>query len=260
MMQMSRRLFFWLLISMLWPLAAFGDSGTYIVKKGDTLFKVSRECDVPVSILKSANQIVNTESLAVGQRLTIPEAYVVKKGDTLYSIGRRYGVSADAIMKLNGLSNSQSLRINQKIYIISGETRTVAEPSVSADAKSPVFWPHPGPREVYDGKMRGILISGQKGDLVYSVSKGRVIWAGPYRGFGNVVLVNANDDLVYGYMGIDELTVTVGEEIESGSALGRIGVYFHQTDAKLLFIVYHNLKRLYLDPQEVLNASAKPKG
>ncbi len=86
---------------------------------------------------------------------------------------------------------------------------------------------------------------------------GRVIAAGPYRGFGNVVMVSGGDDLVYGYMGIDELIVSVGEQIESGSVLGRMGVYFHQTDAKLLFVVYDNAKHTFLDPKAVLFASTQ---
>ncbi len=257
---MSRHLLFFVVFSIIGALTAHGDSGAYVVKKGDTLYRISRECDIPVTILKSVNRMADSESLAVGRKLTIPVAYTVKKGDTLYGIDRRYGVSADVIATMNGLSRNQALKVNQKIYIVFDPAKIPsAEVAVAPEVKNQVFWPLPGKREFYDGKMRGILISGEKGDLVYSVSKGRVIWAGPYRGFGNVVLVNSSDDLVYGYLGIEELIVSASEEVESGSALGRIGVYFHQTDAKLLFIIYHNVKRLYLDPQEVLYTTSRLK-
>jgi LysM repeat protein len=248
----------------------FGESEAYIVKKGDTLSKVSRDCDVPVAILKSVNRVGDAESLVIGQKLTIPEVYVVKKGDTLYGISHRYGVRVEDVVRMNNLSSAQPLKISQKIYVVPPAGKTVVEstpvptphPDVSPlpAQKNTASWPHPGTREIYDGKMHGVLITGGKGDLVYSVSKGRIIWAGPYRGFGNVVLVSRADGLIYGYLGFDELVVSVGEDIESGSSLGRIGVYFHQTDAKLLFFIYDNGKRVYLDPREVLSDSGKLKG
>jgi lipoprotein YgeR len=241
----------------------FAESESYIVKKGDTLSKVSRDCDIPVSILKSINRVSDAESLVIGQKLIIPEVYVVKKGDTLYSISHRYGMRVDDLVRMNGLSGSQPLKISQNIYVVSPAGKTVVEstsvptphPSVSPSPaqKNAASWPHPGSREIYDGKMRGVLITGGKGDLVYSVSKGRIIWAGPYRGFGNVVLISRADGLIYGYLGFDELVVSMGEDIESGSSLGRMGVYFHQTDAKLLFIIFDNTKRVYLDPQVVIS-------
>ncbi|MBN2353449.1 MAG: M23 family metallopeptidase [Spirochaetales bacterium] len=257
---MSRYIFFCVIISCLVPAAAHGDSKAYLVKKGDTLYRISREFGVPVAVLKAANRRMSSENLAVGQTLLIPESYTVKKGDTLYGIGRRYGVGVDDIVSLNGLSRSKTLKVNQKIYIMTAvNEKAAAQSGPAPDAKNPIFWPLAGARESYHGKMRGVLITGEKGDLVYSVSTGTVIWADPYRGFGNVVLVDSGDGLVYGYLGIEDLIVSAGEKVESGSALGRIGVYFQQSDAKLLFIVYHNVKRLYLDPQEVLYTASKPK-
>jgi LysM repeat protein len=234
---------------------AWAETSYYTVKKGDTLTKVSRDCDVPVNVLLAVNNIKGNESLKVGMKLTIPDVYIVKKGDTLYSIAKRYSVSIDDLKAVNGLSGREGIKIKQKLYIVS--VADIKSPDLTAPQVTPnaVFWPHPGSREPYDGKIRGVLINGDKGDLVYSVSSGRVIWAGPYRGFGNVVLVTGADELVYGYMGVEELIVSPGEQVESGTAIGRMGVYFHQTDAKLLFIVYHNIKRVYLDPKEVLCSS-----
>jgi len=258
---MSRHILLFVIMTCLVPVAAHGESRAYLVKKGDTLYRISREFDVPVAVLKAANRMQGSTDLAVGQRLVIPESYTVKKGDTLYAIGRRYGIGVADIAALNGLSPSQPLKIDQKIYLIAaGNVRAEAKnEAATPEGKNRVFWPLPGKREPYDGKMRGVLISGEKGDLVYSVSTGRVIWAGPYRGFGNVVLVDSGDGLVYGYLGIEELIVSAGEAVEAGTALGRIGVYFQQPQAKLLFIVYHNIKRLYLDPRQVLYQEEKQK-
>ena len=267
---MNRRTIIAILLLLVWAPAVWGEQGEYIIKKGDTLSRVSRRYGVPVAVLQAVNRLDNASSLAIGTRLKIPAVHVVKKGDTLYSLSRRYGVSVAELRSINRLSSSQALKISQKLYYVSAVDVAVsvtAPPTTPAprkndpppDAKSAVFWPHPGAREVYDGKFRGIVINGDRGDLIYSVSMGRVIAAGPYRGFGNVVFVSGADDLVYGYLGIEELIVSVGEQIESGSVLGRMGVYFHQTDGKLLFIVYDNAKHVYLDPKQVLFASTQAK-
>jgi LysM repeat protein len=267
---MSRRMIVIVIFFFSAAIVAWSEPGVYTVRKGDTLSRISRESGVSVNVLKSFNQLNDASSLEVGMKIRIPDVHVVKKGDTLYSLGRRYGISVDELIAANRLKKGQALKLEQKLYVPSGRTidktaiassnqadKTRIEKNSVPEVKTTVFWPHPGAREVYDGKMRGIVINGDKGDLVYSVSLGRVIWANPYRGFGNVVLVSGDNDLVYGYMGIEELVVSVGEKIESGSALGRMGVYFHQTDAKLLFIVYDNDKRVYLDPRAVLLAGTQ---
>jgi lipoprotein YgeR len=267
---MNRRTTIVLLLLLSLAPAVWGEQGEYIIKKGDTLSRVSRQSGVPVAVLQAVNRLDNASALSIGTRLKIPAVHVVRKGDTLYSLSRRYGVSVADLRAINRLSTNQALKINQKLYYVSAvdmAAAVTAPPTTPVprkndpppDAKSAVFWPHPGTREVYNGKFRAIVINGDRGDLIYSVSMGQVIAAGPYRGFGNVVFVSSGTDLIYGYLGIEELIVSVGEQIESGSVLGRMGVYFHQTDAKLLFIVYDNAKQAFLDPKQVLFASTQAK-
>jgi len=251
---MKRTILSMLILLLFLHTSAAGEERAWQIKKGDTLTKVSRESGVPVNVLADANGITDPSALKVGAVVRIPAVHIVRKGETLYGISRRYGVTVDELARLNRLSSARALKIDQRLYLpLSAKTVVHTAPVRETDDSQTLFWPISGTREPYNGKIRGVLISGNKGDLVYSVSSGRVIWAGPYRGFGNVILVSATDDLVFGYLGTEELIVSVGEQIEAGSALGRLGLYFHQSNAKLLFIVYHNLKRTYLDPQQVLS-------
>lgn len=83
----------------------------YTVKKGDTLFSISKAYNVSVNDIKKANNLTS-DTLSVGQKLIIPskeenyDTYIVKKGDTLYSIARNFNVSVNEIMALNNLSSS----------------------------------------------------------------------------------------------------------------------------------------------------------
>jgi len=238
-------------------LSLWSEETVYIFKKGDTLYKVSREYNVPVDVLVEYNHIRNPQAVPEGLKILIPSIYTVQKGDTFYSIAMRFSLSADVVMKANSITNPGSLKIGQRLYIpgagnsasrVSSTTAAVTTNNTVAS----LVWPHPGRRETYNNKVSGILINGEKGDLVYSSCSGRVIWANPYRGYGNVALVYSPNGLVYGYLGAEQLVVSVGEQVEAGSAIGRMGMYFHETDAKLLFFVFNNQTKTYMDPSQVL--------
>ena len=101
----------------------------YTVKKGDTLYSISRIYDISVDDIKKLNYLTNN-NLSIGQVIRIPEKYnnydemkapncinySVKKGDTLYSISKKYGVSVDLIIKDNSLKNN-NLSIGQVLRI-----------------------------------------------------------------------------------------------------------------------------------------------
>lgn len=115
----------------------------YTVKKGDTLYSISRAYNVSVDELKRLNNLTS-DTLIIGQQLIIPtneiddnntnkQTYTVKRGDTLYSIARNFNVSVDQLMRENNLSSSvlslgQVLIIpnnssaNKTYYVKAGDT------------------------------------------------------------------------------------------------------------------------------------------
>ena len=107
----------------------------YTVKKGDTLYSISRNNNVSVDTIIRDNSLKNN-NLSIGQVLKIrtpneeiveecfgeeyiPNSnieYIVKKGDNLYSIARKYNTTVDSIKKKNNLT-SNVLSIGQKLII-----------------------------------------------------------------------------------------------------------------------------------------------
>jgi len=77
---------------------------------------------------------------------------------------------------------------------------------------------------------------------VISVSSGRVIWAGPYRGFSRVILIEGKNGYTYVYAGNEETLVTVGDTVMPGAEIGRLGKNVHQGVPQLYFLVYRNGK------------------
>jgi len=102
------------------------DANVYIVKKGDSLYKIAINNNTTVSELIQLNNLTNT-NLSIGQRIKIPSktfnTYVVKSGDSLYKIARENNTTVDELKKLNDLT-SNLLSIGQILNLPSSEDNT----------------------------------------------------------------------------------------------------------------------------------------
>lgn len=90
----------------------------YIVKKGDTLYKIANMYGTTVDNLKALNNLKNN-NISIGQKLIVPsknKIYIVQKGDSLWSIARKYDTTVDSIKRNNNLSTNV-LQIGQKLKI-----------------------------------------------------------------------------------------------------------------------------------------------
>ena len=151
--------------------AAFADT-TYKVKKGDTLYSISRKYEITVAELRAANNLSENDVLKADQTLTIPEAdigtaaalsqtnsnssskksevktfdYIVEKGDTLYGIARKNGITVPELMSLNNLDSKDVIKVGQKLKISKGETTsTGSNKSSKTEAPADVKVPEKAP-------------------------------------------------------------------------------------------------------------------
>lgn len=100
------------------------EENTYIVKKGDTLWSISKEFNVDINDIKNKNNLVS-DILNVGSVIIIPTGkeasndiivYTVKKGDSLWSLAREYKTTIDDIKQLNNLK-TDVLKIGEELQI-----------------------------------------------------------------------------------------------------------------------------------------------
>lgn len=94
-------------------------SGSVTVRKGDTLYSISRNYNVPIKELINANRLSAPYTLYVGQRLRLPtkQYHIVRRGESLYSIARTYNVDITTLSKVNNLQTPYSLSVGQKLLL-----------------------------------------------------------------------------------------------------------------------------------------------
>lgn len=103
----------------------------YVVKRGDSLWRISREFNTTINNLVRENDIENKNLIYVGEVLNvIPNYnnineesstskvyYKVRKGDTLFRIAKMYNVDLDKIVRLNDILNPNLIYPNQILKI-----------------------------------------------------------------------------------------------------------------------------------------------
>jgi len=113
-----------------------GAGTTYIVRPGDTLYRIAVRFNLSPAAIAQANGIVNVNLIQAGQELIIPATgsvisataipaatetqpttYIVRPGDNLYRISLRFGVSMLALSEANGILNVNRLFAGQVLII-----------------------------------------------------------------------------------------------------------------------------------------------
>ncbi|MEE3232850.1 MAG: LysM peptidoglycan-binding domain-containing protein [Candidatus Latescibacterota bacterium] len=96
-------------------------SNHYLVKKGDTLYKISRDFDISLNLLIQINKL-NDNPIKPGQKLLIRPTnlhevvHVVRAGETLSEIAALYKLNLNVLRKLNDLRGDRIL-IGQKLRL-----------------------------------------------------------------------------------------------------------------------------------------------
>jgi LysM repeat protein len=284
-MRQTRPLLLTLLL--LAALNGFAQESVHVLQRGETLYTLAREYGVSAEALLDYNEITDPTRLPVGARIRIPGTYVVSEGEYIFSIARKLGVDWQDLLASNGLGQNDLVRPGDVLFIPlgavasndsdtvatqpAGETQVSGTTSDGADSAgtdpvdssatdtritatpttptpgSNLLWPHPGERENWDGRFRGVVMAAQTGDIFRSVTNGVVSYLGPFTSFGKLILVRAENGYLYGYAGADRVDVVEGDRVTNGTVLGSVGVSPAFQAARVLFTVWRDNR--YIDPE-----------
>ncbi len=187
--------------------------------------------------------------------------YTVLAGDTLNAIARQHGSSVAQLVRLNQLSRpnqiypGQVLRIQQTASAgqVAASSRPVAVASKNTSTATSAIstrpskavapsaketkavtqtrwvWPTQGAivRE-FNATLpghKGIQIGGQVGQKVVAAAKGTVAYAGTgHPGYGQLIVIRHNHNLLSGYGYLSDIHVRVGQTVEAGETIGKMGL------------------------------------
>jgi murein DD-endopeptidase MepM/ murein hydrolase activator NlpD len=227
----------------------------HVVVRGDTVYSISRLYGISQDDLMRNNGIADASKLRLGMRLVIPARvppavvpahveYTVLKNDTLYSIARSRGVTLQALREINGFSKNYVLKVGEKIKIPAPTVGTITTPMPTARAASKldasVRWPIAATEILRMNNNAGVLISGKESESIKSLTRGVVVHASPWRGYGNVAVIETEGGYRYLYGSCETLSVKKGDSIEPGTELGKLGIYAASGRPDLVFMVSQN--------------------
>ncbi len=88
----------------------------YMVKQGDWIYKIARDCKLDPAAIVAANPGISPNFITPGQKLNLPGAsaaapaavgcsgnYTVVRGDTLFNIAYRCGLTTEQLAAANGI-------------------------------------------------------------------------------------------------------------------------------------------------------------
>ncbi|OIR62573.1 peptidoglycan endopeptidase [Bacillus sp. FMQ74] len=156
------------------------------VKKGDTLWDLSRKYDTTISKIKSENHL-RSDIIYVGQTLSIngkstssksssssssSSTYKVKSGDSLWKISKKYGMTVNELKKLNGLK-SDLLRVGQVLKLKGSSSSSSSSSSSVSTSSTSTYKVKRGDSLSKIAKQYGTTVSklkslnGLKSDVIY---------------------------------------------------------------------------------------------
>lgn len=211
---------------------------TITVRKGDTIYALSRRYGVTVRAIIRINNLKPPYLLHPGLKLKSPAmaTHVVKKGDTVYSLSRKYRVDMTTFTRLNKMKRPYILSIGQKLKVpgkVSGGRSTVKRvslPPPPPQSGKGFMWPvrgpilsSYGPKEVgYHND--GINIAAKSGSEIRASESGVVVHADrKIKGFGRLILIRHSNGWITAYAHNSSNLVTKGQAVKRGQTIARVG-------------------------------------
>lgn len=180
--------------------------GTYVVRPGDTLYKISQANNIDVATLSRLNNINDPSQLRVGQVLRL---------------------DSSGPAPAPGTASTAPVSPNTPVASVTPAAPATA-PRASDAAVINWAWPASGKIiQGFNANTKGIDIAGSAGEPVHAAADGKVMYAGNgVRGLGNLILLGHSDGFITAYAHNQALLVKTGQQIAKGAKIASIG----QTD------------------------------
>ncbi|EPJ5577490.1 peptidoglycan DD-metalloendopeptidase family protein [Citrobacter farmeri] len=212
-----------------------GSGAVYTVKRGDTLYRISRTTGTSVKDLARLNGISPPYTIEVGQKLKL-------------------GGSKTASAKSTKKSSSKTAAVRSSASVPQSSWPPVGQRCWQWPASGKVILPY----STAEGGNKGIDISAARGTPVYAAGAGKVVYVGnQLRGYGNLIMIKHSEDYITAYAHNDTLLVNNGQSVKAGQKIATMG----STDAASVRLHFQiRYRATAIDPQRYLPPQgSKPK-
>jgi murein hydrolase activator len=79
-----------------------------------------------------------------------------------------------------------------------------------------------GDKDDVGSSSSGLMMDTKPGDMVVAPADGQVVFAGPFKGYGNILILRHNDDYHSFLAGFGRVDAAVGQVVNAGEPLGRV--------------------------------------
>lgn len=195
------------------------DGTIHTVKAGEDIEDLARRYRVPSQIIVDFNYLDAPYTLAVGQKITIPDAQFPQT-ERFYAGANSYDSSAYGVIPYSGTGTKGT-----GLFV----------------------WPFSGIiTQTFSSYHPAIDIAANSGDII-AADKGTVVRAGWWQGgYGNAVQIDHGNGYVTTYAHMSVIAVSTGDEVEPGQKVGVVGSTGRSTGPHLHFTI--QLDGRYVDP------------
>jgi lipoprotein NlpD len=212
----------------------------YVVLPQDTLYSIAWRNNLDYRDLARWNRIGPDFRIAVGQRLVLrPDAATA--GPSAASTAPSAASTAPS-----AASTAPSAASTANTPASTPAATAIAPPSALAPkSAAPVVWVWPtdrggAPRRRANG---GIFMPGSLGQEIRAAAAGRVVYTGSgIRGYGQLIIIKHDDDLLSAYAYNREVLVQEGQQVVAGQPIARMGAEL-RTAAKQTPVLYFEIRR-----------------
>lgn len=201
-------------------LVAEGDGVFHTVKKGETLYRISKAYGVDLQTIAEENDIEDPSKLKTGDRLYIPGA---RKEVEIPVADVQVAPRQPSKPVQPPKQPSQPQKPTQPAQV------AVKDDEAPATYKGRFIWPAKGVVVSRFGvrggtKHQGIDISAPKGSPVLAACAGKVIYSdNKLRGYGNLILIRHDDGFITVYAHNSENKAREGDNVGKGQVIALIG-------------------------------------
>jgi len=174
--------------------------------------------------------------------------HTVKPKETLWRIAKTYGINLQTLAEINNIDEPAKITVGQKIFIpgekkvkkIIVDFRDTTPPPPIIMEKNDFIWPVQGKVVsrfgVQDGlRHEGIDIAAPSGTPVKAAGEGVVVYEGSLKGYGNLLIIKHENDFKTVYAYNYKNLVTVGQKVNTGDAIAKVGNTGRYPDPRLHF-------------------------